>query len=418
MRIDPPRSSIWALYGAYLEEPPEQVFEWHDPESEAVGWLVLNSLRGGAAGGGTRMRAGVTREEVTYLAKAMQLKFAFSGPLIGGGKSGIAFDPDDPRRDDVLRRWFRAVQPLLATRYGTGGDVNVDEQKDVVPLCAELGILHPQEGIVRGHLGLDGADVGAVGDSLRAGIRQPAGPEYGVDGVPLTVSDLITGYGVARACARLYEHRGETLDGTRAVVEGFGNVGAAAALYLTRMGVRIAGIVDRDSGLVSAEGLGADEVEDLIRRRTGRTLPDHPLLVQGPEKEFAYRGEADLFIPAAISGSVDARRLAQLLRHGVQRIVCGANQPFAEVRLGETHTAQAADAQFEVVPDVIASQGMARTFYHLMRHRDGQSADEIFQAVGQAVDGSVDAVMARVGDGRYGIMAEALALAMEGNGQE
>lgn len=40
----------------YLNKPAEIVFEWNDPKSEAKGWLVINSLTGGAAGGGTRMR--------------------------------------------------------------------------------------------------------------------------------------------------------------------------------------------------------------------------------------------------------------------------------------------------------------------------------------------------------------------------
>ncbi|MEQ9399614.1 MAG: Glu/Leu/Phe/Val dehydrogenase dimerization domain-containing protein [Longimicrobiales bacterium] len=413
MRIEPPADSTWARYGAYLQAPPEQVLEWHDPETEARGWLVINSLRGGAAGGGTRMRRGVTLEEVTYLAKAMQLKFAYSGPPIGGGKSGIDFDPEDPRRDGVLRRWYRAVQPFLTTRYGTGGDVNVDEQKDVVPLCAELGIRHPQEGIVRGHLALEDGELTRAFEALRRGIRQAAGPGYGVEGLDLTVSDVVTGYGVARACRRMYERRGRSLEGVRTVVEGFGNVGGAAALHLARMGARVVGIVDRQAGLVSPEGLEAADVEVLLRRRDARALPDHPLVVRGPEREFAYRGESELFVPAAISGSVDARRLAQLTRHGVGSIVCGANQPFAEVRLGETHTAQAADAQFDVMPEVVASQGMARTFYHLMTGRGEPDAGQIFEAVGAAVDQGVDAVVDRAGEGPYGLMAAALALALE-----
>lgn len=408
--------AVWERYGAYLQAPPEQVLEWHDPESDARGWLVINSLRGGAAGGGTRMRLGVTREEVTYLAKAMQLKFAFSGPPIGGAKSGIDFDPADPRRDGVLRRWFQAVRPFLTSRYGTGGDVNVDEQRDVVPLCSELGVVHPQEGVVRGHLGVEGGEMDEVVASLQAGIRQAAGPCHGVEGAELTVSDLITGYGTARACARLYERRGESLEGVRVIVEGFGNVGGAAALYLTRMGARIVGIADRDRGLVSPDGLDSEEVEDLLRRREGRTLPDHPSLVRGAEREFAYRGDADLFIPAAISGSVDARRVAQLLRHGVERIVCGANQPFAEVRLGETHTARSADSQFEVIADVVASQGMARTFHHLMTHTDGETSEAIFDAVGRSMDEAVDAVVDRVGESRNGLMAAALDIAMEKGG--
>jgi glutamate dehydrogenase (NAD(P)+) len=335
------------------------------------------------------MRKGVTLEEVTYLAKSMQLKFAYSGPPIGGGKSGIAFDPKDPRKDDVLRRWFAAVRPFLRTRYGTGGDVNVDEQRDVVRLCAEIGIVHPQEGVVRGHLGVRGSGVERTFTSLADGICQSAGPSFGVDGLDLTVSDLVTGYGVARATERLADHRGETLEGTRVIVEGFGNVGRGAALYLSRMGARIVGIIDAEAGLASPEGLRAAEVEDLLRRQNGRALPGHPGRVTGPEREIVYREAADLFIPAAISGLVDARRLAQLARHGVRCIVCGANQPFREVRRGDTETIQAADGEFEVLPEVVASLGMARAFYHLMANPDARGVEEIFGAVATAADEAV-----------------------------
>lgn len=409
-------TDIWQRYSAYLKASPTQVLEWVDAETGARGWLVINSLHGGAAGGGTRMRRGVTREEVTYLAKAMQLKFAFSGPSIGGGKSGIDFDPRDPRREGVLRRWYEAVRPFLLSRYGTGGDVNVDEQKDVVPICRELGIVHPQEGIVRGHLGLCGESVEHAFSYLRDGLHQPAGSRFGVSGTELCVSDLVTGYGVARAAARLYERRGATLDGARVVVEGFGNVGAAAALYLARMGARIRGIVDAEYGLSSPEGLGVEAVEDLLRRRSGRVLPDHELRVDGAERELAYRGEADLFIPAAISESVDSRRLAQLARHGVRRIVCGANQPIHEARLGDTDNARAADAEFEVLPEIVASLGMARAFYNLMAGSAPQTAEEVFEDVGRTVDESVDAVLDRVGRGDAGLMGASIEIAMERSG--
>jgi len=44
------------LLTRFEEKAPEIVFEWHDTETSARGWTVINSLRGGAAGGGTRMR--------------------------------------------------------------------------------------------------------------------------------------------------------------------------------------------------------------------------------------------------------------------------------------------------------------------------------------------------------------------------
>ena len=112
---------------AYEKRNPEIVFEWTDSETDARGWVVINSLRGGAAGGGTRMHPRLDKGEVVSLAKTMEIKFTVSGPQIGGAKSGIAFDPNDPRKEGVLRRWYAAVTPLLKSYYGTGGDMNVDE---------------------------------------------------------------------------------------------------------------------------------------------------------------------------------------------------------------------------------------------------------------------------------------------------
>ena len=94
------------LLKKYEEKQPEIVFEWKDKESEAEGWVVINSLRGGAAGGGTRMRKGLDKREVESLAKTMEVKFTVSGPPIGGAKSGINFDPTDPRKKEVLERWY------------------------------------------------------------------------------------------------------------------------------------------------------------------------------------------------------------------------------------------------------------------------------------------------------------------------
>ena len=130
---------------------PEIVFEWKDAETEAEGWVVINSLRGGAAGGGTRMRVGLDKREVESLAKTMEVKFTVAGPAIGGAKSGINFDPKDPRKQLVLHKWYKRVVPLLQNYYGTGGDMNVDEVKDVVPITEKYGLHHPQEGIVVGH---------------------------------------------------------------------------------------------------------------------------------------------------------------------------------------------------------------------------------------------------------------------------
>ena len=65
--------SMEDLLKKFENKQPEIVFEWKDSETEAEGWVVINSLRNGAAGGGTRMRKGLDKREVESLAKTMEV---------------------------------------------------------------------------------------------------------------------------------------------------------------------------------------------------------------------------------------------------------------------------------------------------------------------------------------------------------
>ncbi|HEU0012952.1 MAG TPA: Glu/Leu/Phe/Val dehydrogenase dimerization domain-containing protein [Longimicrobium sp.] len=401
----------WRRYGEYLRRPPEIVMEWSDPETEARGWLVINSLRGGAAGGGTRMRAGLTRREVTYLAKTMELKFAFSGPPIGGAKSGIDFDPTDPRRDGVLRRWFRAAAPFLARCYGTGGDLNVDEVRDVIPCCEEIGLSHPQEGVVRGHLRRDlRSTLGALDEGVRAAVDGPDG----VAGSGLSVADLVTGYGLARSIIRFHEEQGRDVAGRRVLVEGFGAVGGPCALYLARAGARIVGVSDRDKALLDADGLDAAETERLLRARVDKCLPEgDPRLVRGRERGRFWKTEADVFVAAAASETLDEAALDRLGRAGVSLIACGANQPFREQRMGATRVQRMADRRFTVIPDVIGNCGMARAFSFLMA--DGFDGDTraLFAAVDRTITDALHEVLDRAGGRPTGLLGAAFDYAID-----
>ena len=178
---------------------PEIIFQWQDSETEAKGWVVINSLRGGAAGGGTRMRIGLDQHEVISLAKTMEVKFTVSGPPIGGAKSGINFDPSDPRKKGVLKRWYEAVTPLLKYYYGTGGDLNIDEIHEVIPITEDCGVWHPQEGVFNGHFQpRESQKINRIGQ-LRQGVIKPIESEnYSPDiAKKFVVADMITGYGVA-----------------------------------------------------------------------------------------------------------------------------------------------------------------------------------------------------------------------------
>lgn len=410
----PRDGEVWQRYQRYFRAAPEIVFEWNDPESAARGWLVINSLKGGAAGGGTRMRVGLTRDEVTFLAKAMELKFAFAGPAIGGAKSGIDFDPAHPDKREVLTRWFRAIHAELLTRYGTAGDLNVSEIDEVIPLCRDMGIVHPQIGVLRGHFGLEGEALGRRSELMHIGLNQPVPSEYGLKGKEARVFAMVTGYSVAASALRLLEHQGTTAADTRVLLQGFGSVGGAAALYMARAGFRIVGIVDEHRGLVDHDGLGAPEVEDLLLRRTGNRLPamDGDLRTRDATQRF-FDTRADMLVAAAASGTLDRTVLDRVHEAGVRSIVAGANHPFAAQSPGDTSTEQHADQRFAVVPDIIASCGTAHAFACQSRSDMPLQPASVFESIRATVTEAVDEAVRRAGRAEHGLLAAGLAMALE-----
>ena len=403
-------SDVWKRYGEFLRVPPELTFSWHDAKTGARAWLIINSLRGGAAGGGTRMRVGCDPREVVYLSKAMALKFAIAGPFIGGAKTGIDFDPADPRKAEVLERWYQAITPYLRERYGPGGDLGIDEMTDVIPAFERLGLRHPQQGVVRGHLAPPAEEFEQIIRRLDSGVAAPA------EGAPInfTVSDVVTGFGVAHAITQYYERSGRDISSARVSLEGFGNVGAACALYLARAGARVVAIRDAEKALIAPQGLTVQEVERLIATRRGKLLPNEDVrVIHTRVAERFLTAPADVFVCAAISGSLDESVMTQLSASGVRTIACGANQPFAEAKMGSTRVAQYADQRFAILPDILANLGMARTFSYLMEPGAQPIASAALHAVESTITSTLDEVLRRSTTPDSGLLANTLGLALD-----
>jgi glutamate dehydrogenase/leucine dehydrogenase len=347
---------------------PEIVFEWNDPETEAEGWVVINSLRNGAAGGGTRMRKGLDRSEVEALAKTMEVKFTVSGPAIGGAKSGINFDPADPRKRGVLERWYKAVIPLLKNYYGTGGDLNIDEIHEVIPITEDYGLWHPQEGVVNGHFKpTEPQKIHKIGQ-LRQGVSKVIeDPKFSPDVKrKYTIADMITGYGVAESVLHYYKLWNGSTQGKKAIIQGWGNVGAAAGWYLAKQGVKIIGIIDRDGGLINENGFSIEEINQLFLSRRGNKLYSPALIPFEVMNEKIWSLGAEIFVPAASSRLLDRDQISALKSNGLEVMACGANVPFKDAEIFYGPIAEYADGQFSVIPDFIANCGMARVFAYLM----------------------------------------------------
>ena len=375
------------LLNRFENKDPEIIFEWKDKETEAKGWIVINSLRGGAAAGGTRMRKGVTKEEVIALAKTMEVKFTIAGPPIGGGKSGIDFDPKDPRKKEVLNRWYTAAKPLLKLYYGTGGDMNVDEVDEVIPICKKHGILFPLEGVIRGHHKKNEEDTMKIINNLSEGVPLI------VKNKKLTpnslkkysVGDLITGYGVSETVLHYYNIYGGDIKGKKTIIQGWGNVASTAAYYLAQAGAIIVGIIDKAGGLINTHGFKFQEIKSLLENRSSNFLEAKNLLSFEEVNNKIWDIGAEIFIPAAASRLLSQKQLDRMIENGLEVISSGANVPFADKEIFFGPISSSADQKISVLPDFIANCGMARAFSYFMQQDCKMEDTAIFSAISETI---------------------------------
>ena len=368
------------LLKKFEDKEPEIVFNWKDPETEAEGWTVINSLRGGAAGGGTRMRKGLDQNEVLSLAKTMEVKFSVSGPAIGGAKSGINFDPADPRKKGVLERWYKAVSPLLKNYYGTGGDLNVDEIHEVIPMTEDCGVWHPQEGVFNGHFKPTEADkINRIGQLRQGVIKVIENPAYSPDVLKkYTVADMITGFGVAEAVKHFYSIYGGDVAGKKAIVQGFGNMGSAAAYYLAKMGAKVIGIIDRDGGVLNENGFSFEEITALFLAKDGNKLVADTMIPFEEINDKIWKMGAQIFTPCAASRLVTKEQVDNMINAGLEVISCGANVPFADKEIFFGPIMEDTDSKVSLIPDFISNCGMARVFAYFMEKKVQMTDEAIF----------------------------------------
>ncbi len=389
-----PPMKMKELLKRYEAKQPEIVFNWKDPETEAEGWTVINSLRGGAAGGGTRMRKGLDMNEVLSLAKTMEVKFTVSGPPIGGAKSGINFDPNDPRKRGVLDRWYKAVSPLLKSYYGTGGDLNVDEIHEVIPITEDSGVWHPQEGVFNGHFQPKEADkINRIGQ-LRHGVIKVIESEDHSPSIArkYTVADMITGFGVAEAVKHYYGIYGGSVQGKRAIVQGFGNVGSAAAFYLAKMGAKVVGIIDRAGGVINENGFTTEEIRTLFLDKHGNTLVAEKLIPFEEMNDRIWKLPTEIFAPCAASRLITKEQIAEMIETGLEVISCGANVPFADKEIFFGPIMEYTDNRVSLIPDFISNCGMARVFAYFMERRVSMEDEAIFEDTSQVIKEAINKV--------------------------
>ena len=294
------------------------------------GYRVHHNLSRGPGKGGVRFHPQVTLPEVMALAAWMSIKNAVVNVPFGGAKGGIRVDPKQLSRAELerlTRRYTSEINILLGhDRDIPAPDVNTDEQI----MAWMMDTFSMNQG--RTSMGVVTGKPISLGGSLG---RHDA-----------------TGRGVFISAKETAKKLCLPISGARVVVQGFGNVGEAAARLFAEHGAKVIAVQD-DTGSVHNEH-GLDLVALRHYRAERATLKDFPGSEPLTTAQFWSR-PCEFLIPAAIEGQITAHN-APVIRARV--VVEGANGP----------TTPQADAILSdngvlVVPDVVANAGGVTVSY-------------------------------------------------------
>jgi glutamate dehydrogenase (NAD(P)+) len=341
--------------------------EWTDPVTSRKGYLVIDRLVGGIAGGGTRVRAGLTLTEIERLARTMSYKCGAMNLASGGAKGGIDCDPHSPEMRDMLTRFVTAMTPLLDTYWATAEDLGIT-QSELDSVFQDVG------------LGMSvHAALKKIGDEDAAMDRVVRGLAVDVEGIGL--ADVIGGYGVAEAAVAAMPQLGLTAGSTRAVVQGFGSMGGASARYLGRLGVKVVGVIDGNGCIVNPDGL---DVEALLSARNELGEVDRTALREAdstlPLADWLSI-PAEIIVPAAVPDCIRADNCDQVT---ARLIVEAANIPTTEEAQARLH-----ERGVVVIPDFVANSGANSWWWWTLSGVIGASADESFARVAEAMQDTV-----------------------------
>ncbi len=226
-----------------------------------------------------------------------------------------------------------------------------------------------------------------------------------------SLPDMITGYGVSEAVKHYYNIWGGDISQKRAVIQGWGNVGAAAGFYLAQMGVKIVGIIDRAGGVMNENGFSLDEIRNLFVNRNGNQLSAENMFPFEEINTSIWDLDYEIFIPAAASRLLTQEQVDLMIASKLEVVSCGANVPFADSEIFLGPIATFIDNHVSVLPDFIANCGMARVFAFLMSE-DVQLEDEaIFNDTSEIIKTALENVH-NVSQEKEGISQRALEISL------
>jgi glutamate dehydrogenase (NAD(P)+)/glutamate dehydrogenase (NADP+) len=327
---------------------PNKIVHIYEPKSRLRAIVVVDSTARGPAMGGIRMEPDVSTIEVIRLARGMSLKTAAADLHLGGGKSGIIANPDQPEeeREKIFRAFARAIEGI--TEYIPGPDMGTNEET-----------------------------IGYIWDEIGRGACRPRV----MGGIPLDEIGA-TAWGVVEAAEVAAPRAGLKLDGARVAIEGFGNVGRMAAQFFEERGAVVVAASDSKGTVCKPAGLSCAELCE-VKDGTGSVAN-----AEGGSRESleaCLLADCDILVPCARPDCIHEGNFDQVK---AKLIVQGANVPITFDAEKKLH-----DKGILSIPCFIANAGGvicgAVEYY-------GGNESEVFPTITNKVRRNVEELLHRV----------------------
>jgi len=309
-----------------------------------VGWRAEHSHHRKPLKGGLRFSPLVNQDEIMALAALMTYKCALVDVPFGGSKGGVAVNPREleVRHLEQLTRRF-TVELLRKNYIGPGENVPAPDmgtgEREMAWIFDTYDTFHP----------------GGI-DNMAC-----------VTGKPVTQGGIrgrreATGRGVQFGIRQVFQHPNEIkalgldpgLAGKRVAIQGFGNVGYYAALFLSEQDdCKIIAIGEHDGVVSNPEGL---DVAKLFRHRNRHgTILKFPGAQSISDPQAVLETECDILIPAALENQITLSNVDRIRTKIVAEAANGPLTPQAEKKLLKRGVL--------VVPDIYLNAGGVTVSY-------------------------------------------------------
>lgn len=285
----------------------------------------------GPTKGGIRFHPDVSRDEVKALSTWMTFKCGVIGLPYGGGKGGIIVDPNELSQGE-LERLSRGYARAVAFFVGDKKDIPAP---DVNTNGQIMSWMVDEISKIRGY--------------NEPGVMTGKPVEFGGS----LARTEATGYGVAIMAKQAADKIGLDVKGATVAIQGFGNVGSYAGLYIEEMGAKVIAVSDSSCCIINEDGL---DIKDLVEyTKENKHVKGFPGATKEVDRDEVLVMDVDMLFPCALENQITSKNVDDVKA----KIVCeGANGPT---------TPEADKVLFEkgivLVPDILANAGGVTVSY-------------------------------------------------------